>query len=92
MKQLGHNNKYRFSVNRACQGHNNGHVTVFPLSSSMRIYLRCQCFMSTFRYLLWSRCCVQALVVPTGLLLIQICNNPRVLYRVNQLASLRSNM
>ena len=35
-------------------------------SPSMCIYLRSQYLMLTFRYLLWSSCSVQPLVVPTG--------------------------
>ena len=35
-------------------------------SPGMCIYLRSQCLMLTFRYLLWSSCSVQPLVVPTG--------------------------
>ena len=60
-------------------------------SSTMYIYLRSHCLMSAFRYLIWSSFLVQSLVVPTGRMLIlsiQICNTLRVLYLVNQLATL----
>ena len=59
--------------------------------SKMHIYLRSQCLMLTFRYLLSSSFSVQSLVVPTGrmvFLLTQICNSPRVLYLVNQFTNL----
>ena len=49
------------------------HMTIFLIMvmwtvffPSMRVYLHSQSLMSTFRYLLWSSCSIQSLVVPTG--------------------------
>lgn len=96
---LGNNKYHDFSDNCACQFppawqiFNNSHLDLFSGGCAFS-YLCSKWLMSTFQYL-WSSCSVQSLVIPIETMIFcwyKSYNSLRVLYLVNQLATIQQQI